>query len=111
MTREELEKKWLNQNVVVYSDEGRFTGKVIGFGSIESRHGIDALEVFAHGESQGVYFIKQCRILRKRERRRLWVTFYSDGSFNYAYTAPIKGSYEFIEVLKKDKPWIAAGCK
>lgn len=107
MAREELEKKWLNQNVVVYSDEGRFTGKVISFGSIESRHGIDALEVFAHGESQGVYFIKQCRLLKKRERRRAWINRDPSPAFyDVRFNEPTDtGNWvQFIEVLEKDNP-------
>lgn len=66
MTKEELEKKWLGKRVAVYdANKFRKVGEVVG---VTTEAG---LKIILQGNENmyDVFHPKQCRILKKRERR------------------------------------------
>lgn len=66
-TKEELEAKWLGKWVATYSSNGRGVHKVIGV-----HDGMLKIPIGKHGSEYWLH-PKQCRLLKKKERRRVWV--------------------------------------
>lgn len=124
MTREELEKKYLGKRVAVYMSGGRRVGIVKRVVDVYDIQYCLVVNLFSQvdgalqkdNDLEGYVHYKQVRLLKKKERRRVWVKFKErietiapDGytkhvsyhDFVYHPDGPIPcDAIEFIEVKK-----------
>lgn len=121
MTREELEKKYLGKRVAVYMSGGRRVGIVKRVVDVYDIQYCLVVNLFSQvdgalqkdNDLEGYVHYKQVRLLKKKERRRIWVKdIYKDGLINsfshlprwVVYdSAPFPNDPDFVEFIEVKK--------